>query len=432
MNKSSLLQKFLNLLDDYFESLTTIHEKNIKRILSRNLFHNYADLLSLKKPYYYQEYKELKEHTPEQVSLLTYLIKYYTQRGFEPPANFPEPDESIFDNPARYASKISKAVDFHNRDIRMLYGLDIKTMEYENEGFYDRTIRKGKIITSDDLETLHRLLDSYRSTFEYFIPKLLRKDFDQYIAEIKKGQHHKIREDKIIKKALKGSKPSNKNLIEFFKTIWKKTPIESYLDYFVPDIRNAISHDTWDPDFGSQEFLFKDENAKIKVQLSFSDFINDYYARTQVLRLYLGTHIRVIKGTLLTNSEFIEKIKGNNILDNGDTNLRLIPHVKLLFPNFSILAFFFNLFSDFKTNNRTVQELVDVLIDNLLDGISIPNIADFMPIIIRYILSDYPFEKPLEVWRQILNEYATWVKLDEINDDEVLISQLKEMIDKNV
>lgn len=194
---------------------------------------------------------------------------------------------------------------------------------------------------------------------------------------------------------------------------------------------DTSSEFTWDPDFGSQEFLFKDENDNIRVQLSFSDFINDYYARTQVLRLYLGTHIRVIKGTLLNSSEFIEKIKGNIKLDNGNTDLSLISHVKLLFPNFGMLAFFFNLFSDFKINKRTVKELIDVISDNLLDSISIPNIANFMPIIIRYILSDYPFEKPIELKREVITRYTTWVKLEEINDDEALVPDLLAELEKS-
>lgn len=424
-DKTHLIEKFFSVLEYFFESLSSLSEVNIKRIMRRySLTDSPIDLLNITKPYYFKEYEILKKTKPEQIKLVTFLLNYYNNRNIKPPSIMPEPDNELFDDTDAYMSRVAKVMNYLFKDVKILYGTDFRTGEIDEKSFYDRSLKKGEKLNIDDLDTIEVIIKSYIRAFEYIVPKLLGKDLDQYVDEIKKGLHPNLKNHKVVKKRLKGIRARYKDIIKFFKVVWKNTPVEKYLKYLIPDIRNAYQHESWDPDFGSQNIIFKDEDGNELFRIPFFEFAAIYHSNVQTLYVTLGMEMRIIEGGIMVDSNLIKQLKEGIKTEEGELLYNYIPNVKLLFPEFALFASIYNSFVKVKREEQTYDELFEEISEFLLEGITVEVINQYMALLVRYIVSDYPFVKPEDFKNKILQKYIGWVKLKLVKDDLELISKI--------
>ncbi len=425
MNKenTSVSEIYDDEIDDFFDSLTVISERNIKRILENYTLFNFPiDLTDANKPYYFQYFLAQQSAKKEQIKLRTFFLKYYEKREIIPPSLFPELDFKNLDL-SNFPSKSAQAMNSLAKDIKLLYGVDFRSGEKEEKSFYDRSLTKGEKLTISDLDTIEYILKSYKQCFEYFVIRLMNEDFKKYVSEVKEGLHNTLLNDRIINKALNKRKVTYNDLLTFFRKIWKEEPIKPYLTYFKPLIRNSIAHDNWEPNFSSQELLFKNHKGEIKRRIPMFQFASHYLSKAQTIYGLLSLEYSYIKTFFKFEKECVEQIRGKETKLVGKQKLAIIPYGQFLSPQLSVLATFYNSFIVCKESDNDFEKLANSFLEYFLEGLSVQYLPRVLPILFRYIISKYPYNKPTNFKKKIAQQYHKWVKLKLIDDDENIVKQ---------
>ena len=148
-----------------------------------------------------------------------------------------------------------------------------------------------------------------------------------------------------------------------------------------------------------------------------------YLSKVQTIYSLLSLEYSYIKTFFELEKECLDQIRGKETKLVSNQKLAIIPYNQFLSPELSVLTTFYNSFIVCKESDNDFEMLANSILEYFLEGLSVQYLPRVLPILFRYIVSNYPYEKPNEFKLKISQQYQKWVKLKLIEDDVTLIDQ---------
>ncbi len=355
---------------------------------------------------------------------VAFIIDEFKRLNYTPPPLFQRNIEKILGSGVENIDPRDLTGDIESNVEKMRDLLYIMSLpSYKKEKNKKKTVPFKKLFTDIEPKALRIFLNFYKDYFEFLVNKMLRNLYAKYIKRYSTGTNPVL--DKIIKENPKAKDISNFKLIEFFKEAWKQSPIPEYLRYLKPVIRNAIDHDLehdeLDINYTKSTIFFKSRNYKLK--LSIGEFIAKYWTAISFLYNLVKQFAPMYETTLKIEADIVNLLLNEGKGKKENKTKKFLP-IKpyIVSEELSIFVRLYNALIELikvkKVHNSIAKNIEDFIIACLKDK----RFADITPQMVKYILSDYPFSKPLDFSENMCNFFLEITDYSFTSEDKLQIS----------
>ncbi|MHA1223576.1 MAG: hypothetical protein ACTSP3_10125 [Candidatus Heimdallarchaeaceae archaeon] len=422
-NKTELTFELINQqLDELFKELSSFSKSNIKRILLYYTAIGISSLIGLKGIYgkknninpqlRVEASQRVVEQSAKSIVLFMELFKEFNLRvpmffsSLPDPANFEEEfQDFLFD--------ILNEIEPMTSQLRTLYGFN-GDEKNENFGLIYEVLYEGRKITNKEHETIRVIVESYKRYYELLVNEIFRPIY-QKIKEKEKNE--------ILKEST-----STGRIVNFFKK-WRGGRFSELLEGLDPFVRNALTHtqkQRWTFLISKQVFIFKDADLKNPKQIHFREFLFNYLGSVEWTWNLVDKILPLVEIILKQEKSIISYIQGEE---------QKLPNVPRNYVH-PVLEHLVNISEFLKKNRLKIEKLEGVnklsneIIVNLLKLITFPDKNLYTPLLFRYCVSNYPYEKPREFKLQLCKEYLRIVPLKLVRESRRKIVELINSLNK--
>lgn len=419
---NSIQSEINNQTDEYFENLTECSASNLQRLdkefvdMEKHYQRSAMNIINLP-PDVAVQWK--KEETSKHYEDVAFLIKEFTRLEYTPPPMFKTTINKLLEKDIEKIDSRDLIRDMELKSKKLLRLREItKLPSYKKETDESSIVPFNQRFHDIDPEALDSMLDFYKDYFEFIVNRMLRELYPKYVKEYSAGSNQIL--DTLINKITKSKKLSNYQLIEFFKKAWIGSSISNYLEYFKPEIRNAIAHDldhdNVDIDFTEGKITFT--SGKFKLEVSIGEFIAKYWGFvTNFYHLITQFALRS-RAELKIEKQLVKALKSEIETESKDKkNKPMLIKDYLASSDLKPFILMHNSFVKTLNNPAQFDQIIDDITRFLLDQSSEKKLSNIIPNLIRYILSKYPINKPKDFRKAVSQKYLKYVKAGLFKDD---------------
>lgn len=435
---SSILQQEINKqIRDYLYSLAVCTSENLRRIdkdrfdmekqyqISFSRFEGVPD----------EQIKTWKEEELEKYfQSIAFIINEFNRLSYTPPSMFQRNIEKMLDSGVENIDPRDLTGDIESNFEKMQDLLYIMSLpSHKREKSKERTVPFKKLFTDIEPKALKIFLNFYKDYFEFLANKMLRNLYGKFTRKYSIGTNPTL--DKIIKENPKAKDISNFKLIEFFTEAWKQSPVSEYLAYLKPVIRNAIDHDLehgdLDVNYTKSTIFFK--SGKYKLKLSIGEFIAKYWTAISTLYNMVKQFAQMYKTSLQIESDVIKLLlnEGKEKKEkehNTKEFLQIRPNI--VSEELSLFVRLYNALIQLKDVIKSYNSVAKNIEDFMNTCLKKKKLVNIIPQMVKYILSNYPFSKPIDFGESMCNFFLTGIDYSFTSDVKMQITDYQINIKK--